>query len=72
MPEISQIVTVLGGNELRLINKLVLLLPTDSFFQPLLKVSMSMRDSLILVLRKAMFARYVVSRESLGNGTFWW
>lgn len=26
-------------------------------FQPLLKVSVSMRDSLILVLRKAMFAR---------------
>ncbi|ELK35851.1 Fanconi anemia group I protein [Myotis davidii] len=30
--------------------------------QPLLKVSMSMRDSLILVLRKAMFARYVAPR----------
>uniref|UniRef100_A0A2K6JNV3 FA complementation group I n=1 Tax=Rhinopithecus bieti TaxID=61621 RepID=A0A2K6JNV3_RHIBE len=35
--------------------------------QPLLKVSMSMRDSLILVLRKAMFAKYVASFYIIGR-----
>ncbi|XP_054433560.1 Fanconi anemia group I protein [Pteronotus mesoamericanus] len=36
--------------------------------QPLLKVSMSMRDSLILVLRKAMFARQLDARKSAVAG----
>lgn len=38
--------------------------------QPLLKVSMSMRDSLILVLRKSMFARCVAPHETLGSDAF--
>ncbi|PNJ62062.1 FANCI isoform 1 [Pongo abelii] len=36
--------------------------------QPLLKVSMSMRDSLILVLRKAMFANQLDARKSAVAG----
>ncbi|XP_016053209.1 PREDICTED: Fanconi anemia group I protein isoform X2 [Miniopterus natalensis] len=36
--------------------------------QPLLKVSMSMRDSLIVVLRKAMFARQLDARKSAVAG----
>ncbi|XP_044521381.1 Fanconi anemia group I protein isoform X2 [Gracilinanus agilis] len=36
--------------------------------QPLLKVSMSMRDSLILVLRKAMFANQLNARKSAVAG----
>ncbi|XP_045152448.1 Fanconi anemia group I protein isoform X2 [Echinops telfairi] len=36
--------------------------------QPLLKVSMSMRDSLILVLRKAMFASQLAARKSAVAG----
>ncbi|XP_051837044.1 Fanconi anemia group I protein [Antechinus flavipes] len=36
--------------------------------QPLLKVSMSMRDSLILVLRKAMFANHLDARKSAVAG----
>ncbi|XP_037000930.2 Fanconi anemia group I protein [Artibeus jamaicensis] len=36
--------------------------------QPLLKVSMAMRDSLILVLRKAMFARQLDARKSAVAG----
>nr|XP_020021060.1 Fanconi anemia group I protein isoform X3 [Castor canadensis] len=36
--------------------------------QPLLKVSMSLRDSLILVLRKAMFARHLDARKSAVAG----
>ncbi|XP_036909535.1 Fanconi anemia group I protein [Sturnira hondurensis] len=36
--------------------------------QPLLKVSMAMRDSLILVLRKAMFARQLNARKSAVAG----
>lgn len=36
--------------------------------QPLLKVSMSMRDSLILVLRKAMFASQLDARKSAAAG----
>nr|XP_014998461.2 Fanconi anemia group I protein [Macaca mulatta] len=36
--------------------------------QPLLKVSMSMRDSLILVLRKAMFANQLGARKSAVAG----
>ncbi|XP_066211097.1 Fanconi anemia group I protein isoform X2 [Saccopteryx leptura] len=36
--------------------------------QPLLKVSMSVRDSLILVLRKAMFARQLDARKSAVAG----
>uniref|UniRef100_A0A286XG64 FA complementation group I n=1 Tax=Cavia porcellus TaxID=10141 RepID=A0A286XG64_CAVPO len=36
--------------------------------QPLLKVSMSVRDSLILVLRKAMFARQLNARKSAVAG----
>lgn len=37
-------------------------------FQPLLKVSMSARDSLILVLRKAIFSRYSAF-DVLKNGS---
>uniref|UniRef100_UPI00398EAE1B Fanconi anemia group I protein isoform X2 n=1 Tax=Pristiophorus japonicus TaxID=55135 RepID=UPI00398EAE1B len=36
--------------------------------QPLLKVSMSMKDSLILVLRKAMFSSHLDSRKSAVTG----
>lgn len=35
--------------------------------QPLLKVSMSMKDALILVLRKAMFSRYSKKRSTHPN-----
>jgi len=32
--------------------------------QPLLKISLSLRDSLVLVLRKAMFSRFVLATWS--------
>lgn len=44
---------------LLLLPKLIFFMVCDvTFAQPLLKVSMSLKDALILVLRKAMFSRY--------------